>query len=491
MPHFPDLSSLTYHENVIELEIAETPSVAAVTAALAGSIGAGLAGLSVSEQGASFDPVFSVLSELERNGEVVAVSPLGARKKKAAQVSEGAIGLAAAFGKAAFRKLTNQRLGAERSVSMLLTLKDDRRIDKVIDALRKDRSVVSASRVPIRYLCATGPAAVPPIDAQWHLARIEWDAARKSRRWPDTAGVKVGVLDTGLDFEHPDIAVPRSRSVWTYPGQSVPTSEKDFHGHGTHVAGVVAALGAGPVRVTGIVPCELRAWKIFSDRPTYVPEFGQFVYLVDPDMYLNALIDAAEAGMDAINLSIGGGAPPSPREAAAFSELAAAGCTVVAAMGNERAHGSPTSYPAAIGGVVAVGATGPRDEVANFSNRGPHISISAPGVGIWSTLPTYPGQTGFEAVPKPGGQVAQGKPIWRETEYADWDGTSMATPIVAGAAAIAVARLRIAGKGTDPASVRALLVQAVDKPAAMKGQPFTQDHGFGRINLRKLVEMTI
>src|SRR5262249_11522162 len=151
---------------------------------------------------------------------------------------------------------------------------------------------------------------------------------------------------------------------------------------------------------------------------------------------------------------------------------------VIAAMGNERRQGSPTSYPAAIPGVIAVGATSLDDTVANFSNRGNHISLSAPGVAIWSTLPTYPGQLGFEAVPGPAGQPIEGKPMSRETDYAAWDGTSMATPHVTSSTA-----LLLANKGKmSPADARTQLMTSADRVAAMSAD-FDADYGAGRLNL--------
>jgi subtilisin family serine protease len=146
-------------------------------------------------------------------------------------------------------------------------------------------------------------------------------------------------------------------------------------------------------------------------------------------MYHRALAACVESPVDVLNLSIGGPGVPDAVERSLFDQLIAAGVTICAAMGNERQHGSPTSYPAAIPGVIAVGATALDDSVTVFSNSGNHIALSAPGKAIWSTLPTHPGQTGFGAVVAPNGMPQQGKPMRRETDYDAWDGTSMATPM--------------------------------------------------------------
>jgi subtilisin family serine protease len=153
-------------------------------------------------------------------------------------------------------------------------------------------------------------------------------------------------------------------------------------------------------------------------------------------------------------------------------------------MGNSRQGGSPTSYPAAISGVIAVGATNIDDTVANFSNRGNHISIAAPGVGIWSTLPTYAGQFGFAAAPGPNGQPVIGAPQRRETGYDAWNGTSMASPHVAAAVA-----LLLATKGAmSPAIARRRLMQSADRVADMTGINHHPDFGAGRLNLLRLLQ---
>jgi subtilisin family serine protease len=156
------------------------------------------------------------------------------------------------------------------------------------------------------------------------------------------------------------------------------------------------------------------------------------------------------------------------------------GTLVVAAMGNDNT--AQKSYPAAIPGVIAVGGTNINDARATFSNYGAHITLCAPGVGIWSTLPRYPGQTGFWPAAGPGGSPVPGAPIPRETDYDAWDGTSMATPHVTAAVALALAK-----HGTmSPTAMRDLLKKAVDKVAGMGGEDFTPYYGAGRLNLASL-----
>src|SRR5262249_23257145 len=143
-------------------------------------------------------------------------------------------------------------------------------------------------------------------------------------------------------------------------------------------------------------------------------------------------------------------------------------------------------YPAAIPGVIAVGASTADDSAADFSNFGSHIALCAPGKAIWSTLPTYAGQDGFRAVTGPDGNPRPGAPIPRETDYDAWDGTSMATPHVTAAAAGALGQK---GGPIPPADLKDLLMKAVDQVPGMQGQTFTPDYGTGRLNLRKLLNL--
>jgi subtilisin family serine protease len=201
-------------------------------------------------------------------------------------------------------------------------------------------------------------------------------------------------------------------------------------------------------------------------------------------MYQRALADCLDEEFDVINLSIGGPGSPDQNELQLFRDLLENGTTVVAAMGNERRAGSPTSYPAAIPGIIAVGATNIDDTVANFSNRGNHISLCAPGVGIWSTLPSYPGQTEFVAVRGLGDTWVQGKPVQRETDYDAWDGTSMASPHFAAAAALLLAK-----EGEmSPADMRDRLMSTAHKVGPMRGADFDSDYGVGRLDLLHLLD---
>jgi subtilisin family serine protease len=364
-------------------------------------------------------------------------------------------------------------------------------LTKVLRQLKTEESVEYVERIPIRYLCATAMAIPPQQGALWNLKRIRWQESRALNiRQPKD--ITVAILDTGVEKEHPDLAGRVVSYDYTHPLPNV-MGEKDLHGHGTHVAGIVGAVTNNGFGICGICECKLKIWKIFRDEPQFMLGQNMFSYVVDPVAYLLALKACAEDSVDVVNLSIGGPGKPSVEEERAFKGLMEKGVIVIAAMGNERMFGSPISYPAAIPGVVAVGATNLNDKVTAFSSEGDHICLCAPGQAIWSTLPRYPGQLGFlpkHAKRKKGSSTAKPepdltKPITRETDYDAWNGTSMAAPHVTGAAA-----LLLANRGKDtPTRVRDALEKCADKVQGM-GSPQGRDrnYGAGRLNLLKLLE---
>lgn len=366
---------------------------------------------------------------------------------------------------------------------------------KVQRALARTSQVISASQVPYRYLLGTSAPhrlertghRLPPraptgaLAIPWNLKAIEWEAARADDHVEPT-DIKVAILDSGIDQNHPDLAGRIRNYHWSAPPPYI-CADKDIVGHGTHVAGIIAGAVNQTVGTAGICQTNLYVWKIFDDTPVYRKELGYYAYIVNPIMYLRALNQCAAERVDVLNLSIGGRARPSPSEEQAINMLLANDTTIVAAMGNNRRGGSDVLYPAAMTDVIAVGATRPDDRVADFSNRGAHIWISAPGVAIWSTLPTYPGQSGFQARSGSDGTIVEGKAIVRERDYDAWDGTSMAAPHVTAAVALLMAR-----KGRlNTMAVRDALREGVDAVAGMGSAIPHPDYGYGRLNLKKLL----
>ncbi|HEU4382638.1 MAG TPA: S8 family serine peptidase [Anaeromyxobacteraceae bacterium] len=312
----------------------------------------------------------------------------------------------------------------------------------VLRKLEGAKGIALAEAMPARWAQAEPD---PFLNRQWGLRAIRWFQARR----PDAGALAVAVVDTGVDQDHPDLL----GVVRAYHHRGLKAT--DVIGHGTHVSGVIAALVDNDQGIAGVARTRLEVWKVFPDEP----EQGDFY--VDGERYLQALNAVRRSGARVLNLSLGG-PQRSETEAILFRQLDAAGVVVAAAMGNAGDQGNPTMYPAAYPGVLAVGAVGESLRRASFSNTGRHIGLSAPGVNVLSTLPTAPAP-----------------PYRSESEYASWSGTSMATPHVAGAAALVLAR----NPGWTGQQVKDRLRQTAAKVAGMRGRPWTPSYGDGLLNL--------
>jgi subtilisin family serine protease len=249
------------------------------------------------------------------------------------------------------------------------------------------------------------------------------------------AGVTVAVVDTGVDTDHPDLR-DRVTLCRDFTGDRVRKRCVDEHGHGTHVAGTVAADGGADGRgIYGVAPAsEIFALKACSAE-------GE----CEADPLSDAVRTATDRGADVVVLSLGGRSEP--RIEAATEYATDRGVAVVAASGNAGPELGSILYPAAHPNVIAVGAVGPRVServepgnyhVPEFSSRGvdepfsnesdASIDVAAPGVGVLSPVPG-------------GGYTAK-------------TGTSMAAPHVAGLAAKILAG---ASKPLSPSELRAEL----------------------------------
>jgi subtilisin family serine protease len=248
---------------------------------------------------------------------------------------------------------------------------------------------------------ADWPADAPPDDTLYATTQADFPHIGVPGAWALTTGspsVVVALLDTGYEGTHPDLAaIP---TVSPYNARTGTTNVTDGYGHGTHVAGTIAAQTNNATGVAGIAPG-------ITIMPVKVMDSNGQGYWAD---FLEGVDWARTHGASIINLSLGG--PLSASQVAAFQPTfdAAykAGVLVVAAAGNYDNNNG--FYPASFAHVVSVSATNNNDAKASFSNFGPAVDLSAPGVTIEST---YIGAT-----------------------YQTMSGTSMATPHVVGVAAL-------------------------------------------------------
>src|SRR3954447_6375114 len=243
----------------------------------------------------------------------------------------------------------------------------------------------------------------------------------------------VAVVDSGVDLEHPDLkANLLSGGKDFVDGDTVP---QDENGHGTHVAGTIGAIGDNGTGVTGV------AWKAHMLPVRVLDKDGS----ADVSTVIAGEKYAADHDAKIVNLSLGG-AWPSQAE---YDTLRNATHTLfVVAAGNDGADVDHSdSYPCAydLPNVVCVAATGGHDELASFSNYGAStVDLAAPGVDILSTYPRGTGDQGL-------------------ADYEWLSGTSMATPEVAGAAALVLS----ADSTLTPWQVRGKLLAGADPVASL------------------------
>ncbi len=213
-------------------------------------------------------------------------------------------------------------------------------------------------------------------------------------------GVKVAIIDTGIDYTHPDLDANYQGG---YDFVNKDNDPIDDNGHGTHCAGIVAAED-NTIGVVGVAPeANLFAVKVLDATGSgYVSDVVAGIeWAIGNETQVISMSLGSDAGTDTLHAAC---------DAAYYDN----GIVVVAAAGNDylrrgRAEFDTVDYPARYNSVIAVGATDSNDEKASFSSTGPDVEVAAPGVNI---LSTYPGG------------------------YAYMSGTSMACPHVAGTAAL-------------------------------------------------------
>lgn len=261
------------------------------------------------------------------------------------------------------------------------------------------------------------------------------------------AGVMVAVIDSGVDAFHPALQgriapggydfllrAPTAPDIGDGTDSDGDGLVDEMVGHGTHVAALVAAVAPQAM----ILPLRVLDGDGNTDNFTV----GE------------AMFFAIDAGADVINLSLGSTYESKIVEDA-VAEALSRGVVLVAASGNNNAL--QQEFPAAIGGVISVAAVDGQDHKTSFSNFGNSIALTAPGVAIRSAIPA--------------------------AQYADWDGTSMATPLVSGAAALILERnAHWTANGLRAAQVR-LMLQRSAASVDVENPGFDGLLGAGRLDI--------
>jgi subtilisin family serine protease len=325
----------------------------------------------------------------------------------------------------------------------------------------------------------------PDFGLQWGLHNVgqtggaadaDIDAPEAWDQHTGDGSVVVAVIDTGVAYDHPDLAA----NIWVNPGE-IPGNgidddgngyiddvhgynfarsngdPYDDHGHGTHVAGIIAAVGNNGVGITGV------SWSARIMAVKFLNASGSG----STSNAINAVLYAADMGAKVMNSSWGG-AGFSQALLDAIRTADEAGALFVAAAGNSASDNDvmanyPSNYDVA--NVIAVAATDHNDAKAAFSSHGATtVDLGAPGVSIYSTVPAT-------------GNICCTNP----TGYQRLSGTSMATPYVAGAATLLFSRV----PGITHYQVRDRLLANVDPVLALATKTVTG----GRLNVSRPLEV--
>ncbi len=271
--------------------------------------------------------------------------------------------------------------------------------DQALEAISRHASVKRIEDDAIVTACVPGkgngkkpPPPPPPQPAQtlpWGIDRIDAELA-----WPDSTGngIRIGIVDTGIDIDHPDLVNNLAGGVNFIRGRN---DFNDDNGHGTHVAGIAAAV-SNDIGVVGVAnQARLYGVKVLNGAGN-----GRISDIIA------GLEWCLNNDMDVVNMSLGASTGSTAFHDAVIV-LYDAGIIQVAASGND---GGAVLYPAAWPEVIAVAATDSGDNVMSWSNSGPEVDLAAPGVAVNST--------------------------YRGGGYKELAGTSMATPHVAGTVAL-------------------------------------------------------
>jgi subtilisin family serine protease len=318
----------------------------------------------------------------------------------------------------------------------------------------------------------------PRFNDQWALANSGQRGGKEgadisaTRAWAKTTGsdkVVVAVLDSGVDYTHEDLAP----NMWTRPGNLAPYHDNelgtiddtngfnaidsssdpmDENGHGTHCAGIIGAEGSNDIGISGV------NWKV-QIMPLKFMNAGGFGTTKDAIEAINYVIERKKDGVNVRIISASWGSTQKSRaleeviRKAYENDILFVAASGNASTNNDRTPHFPSSYN--VPNVISVAALDRNDQLARFSNYGvKSVAIAAPGVDILST--------------------------WLGNQYEEKSGTSMATPVVAGVAALIVAE----NPRISVDDLKKKLLASVDPLAELKGKIATG----GRINAAKAVE---
>lgn len=383
--------------------------------------------------------------------------------------------------------------GAPGATYRVLTLSPSADVNAITASLRQNPNVVAVAPTHLRTLTGDAVANDQFLDNvdQWYLYKTNVDPGAWSQTH-GSAAVSVAVIDTGVDETNPDFVFDIKESVVNGVKKTGAGSVQDTNGHGTNTSGLATALTNNSYGFAGVgYATHLQAYKIFPDATA-----TSDCQTADTGDEAVAIGDAVANGASVISLSLGspqsGGADPA--EQTAIDNALAHNVVVVAAAGNEfpSSDGQQADFPAAYPGVIAVGASALQDTVANqfgsitaetvasYSNSG--ATLVAPGGDATGDtdsdiLHWIEGYSTTTAA-LPADQCSNSGGVCRVL----FNGTSQATPQVAGAVAL-METFHGGARSLTPAQVTSILTANTD---VLPGITLTRQ-GAGRLNVGKAV----
>ncbi|NLW47865.1 MAG: S8 family serine peptidase [Firmicutes bacterium] len=330
----------------------------------------------------------------------------------------------------------NEKLGFA-----LVKLSDQQEYFTALSQLAKNSNVEYAEPNYVAHITQTPND--PYYTQQWGPqdihADLAWDKVNPAQR----GNVTIAVLDTGINASHEDL---QASIVPGYNFINNDNNPVDGHGHGTHVAGIAAAITNNGKGIAGVAGgAKIMPVKVMNDYGS-----GDYASIINGIKY------AADNGAQVISMSLGGpGSSQAMQDAVNYA--IGRGASVVAASGNSN---SAVAFPGNCNGVITVGAVSSNNQRASFSNYGPEMDVVAPGVNIISS---YKGNA---------------------NSYTSMSGTSMATPFVAGVTAL----VRAANPSLAPAEV----TQVIDQATTDLGTAgFDNYYGYGLVDANKAVDLAL
>ena len=343
------------------------------------------------------------------------------------------------------------------------------------------------------------------IDNSWGVQHIQAGDAHATPYSNKGAGVEIGIIDSGVNYLHPDLNDNFDPLNLGYDFYYYDYDPMDVYGHGTHVAGTACAedndIGSVDPKlgVVGVAPeCNLYSLRVLNeDGVGYwsdiiaAVEWSTGATMQIENVFTGDMLTVQGLKLDVINLSLGKDRDPGSTVKQAFDNAEAQGVVIVAAAGNSgtmNGKGNNVIYPAKYDSVIAVAATDSNDNRASFSSTGDKVEIAAPGVNVYSTWNDNAGY--YDPQPVCTGILTDingdGQPDGECYKYGS--GTSMASPHVAGVAAVIIAAgySDYNGDGViNNRDVRAILdASATDLGATGRDPQF----GYGLVNALSAVQ---